>query len=64
MGVHQQLDNFPCSHLIQLERELQCEYNKILAQEELLWYQKSRENLVTKIPNFFIPLLFIGGGTR
>lgn len=45
-GVHQQLDIFPFSTLIQLEKDLQQELSSILAQEELLWYQKSRENWV------------------
>lgn len=44
-GVHKQLDVFPFAD-IQLERELQNELSSILAQEELLWFQKSRENWV------------------
>jgi endonuclease/exonuclease/phosphatase family metal-dependent hydrolase len=45
-GVHKQLDNHQTSDLILFERKLQQEYNKILSQEEMLWYQKSRENWV------------------
>lgn len=45
-GVHRELDYFPYSNLIIMERQLQLEYNKVLAQEEMLWYQKSRENWV------------------
>lgn len=42
-GAHRQLDIFVSSDLIQLERELQQQYNEVLAKEELLWFQKSRE---------------------
>jgi hypothetical protein len=45
-GVHQQLDYCQSSDLINFERHLQNEYNKVLAQEEMLWYQKSRENWI------------------
>lgn len=45
-GVHRQLDNYPCSSLITLERDLQEQHNRVLQQEELLWYQKSREKWV------------------
>lgn len=45
-GVHKQLDVFASSDLIMLEKELQDEYSIILAQEEMMWYQKSRENWV------------------
>lgn len=43
-GVHRQLDLFPYSDLIIMKRELQKQYDEVLHQEELLWYQKSREN--------------------
>ncbi|MCH86112.1 RNA-directed DNA polymerase (Reverse transcriptase), partial [Trifolium medium] len=43
-GVHQQLDVYQTSDLILFERQLQQDYNILLAQEEMLWYQKSREN--------------------
>jgi hypothetical protein len=45
-GVHKQLDNHQTSDLILFERKLQQEYKKILSQEEMLGYQKSRENWV------------------
>jgi hypothetical protein len=45
-GVHQQLDIYQTSDLIFFERQLQQDYNVLLAQEEMLWYQKSRENWV------------------
>lgn len=45
-GIHNILDSHLFSDLIQLEKTLQREYSSILAQEELLWYQKSRENWV------------------
>lgn len=45
-GVHRQLDISLSSALIKLERELQDQYNDVLAQEELLWFQKSREKWV------------------
>lgn len=32
--------------MMQLEAQLQSEYRSILHQEELLWYQKARENMV------------------
>jgi hypothetical protein len=34
------------THLIMTEASLQKEYNDVLKQEEILWYQKSRENWV------------------
>lgn len=45
-GVHQQLDYCQSSDLINFERHLQNEYNKVLAQEKMLRYQKSRENWI------------------
>lgn len=44
--VHMQLDSHLYSDLINLERALQKQYNEVLAQEELLWYQQSREKWV------------------
>lgn len=44
--VHRELDIYPYANLILLERELQNEYDTVLAQEEMLWYQKSREKWV------------------
>lgn len=45
-GVHRLLDTYPSSDVIRLEKELQNQYNEVLAQEELLQYQKSRKNWV------------------
>ena len=30
--------------MVQLEKTLQQEYNEVLAQEEILWFQKFKEN--------------------
>lgn len=40
------LDRVDSLHHVILEKELQREYNHILFQEEMHWYQKSRENRV------------------
>lgn len=45
-GVQRSVGKIDSARLCLLERELQNDYNKILYQEELLWYQKSREKLV------------------
>ena len=45
-GVQNCLDSDPYDALASFERKLQREYNDVLHQEELLWYQKSRENWV------------------
>lgn len=45
-GVHLQLDRYPTSDLIHLERDLQQQYSSVLEEEEMLWFQKSRENWV------------------
>lgn len=45
-GVHNQLDRYPYADLISLEKDLQNQYNQVLIEEELLWYQKSREKWV------------------
>lgn len=45
-GVHKKLDIFPYSGLIILERKLQALYNQVLHQEEVLWFQKSREQWI------------------
>lgn len=42
--MHQQLDYCQSSDLVNFERHLPNEYNKVLAQDKMLWYQKSREN--------------------
>ena len=45
-GVQRQLENFDSCSLVRLERSLQVQYNQVLRQEEMLWFQKSRENWV------------------
>jgi hypothetical protein len=45
-GVHIKLDVCPRSDLINLEMDLQRQYSIVLEEEELLWYQKSRENWI------------------
>lgn len=45
-GVHRELDYWPTSDMIRLEKDLQQQYNQILAHEEILWFQKSREKWV------------------
>lgn len=45
-GVHCQLDLYSYSDMIMLEKDLQRQYDQVLAQEKLLWYQKSREQWV------------------
>ena len=41
-GVQRELDVKVTSDLVQFEAQLQRDYNAILKQEELLWYQKVR----------------------
>lgn len=43
-GVERSRQRRDNQYLAQVERDLWREYNKLLAQEELLWYQKSRCN--------------------
>lgn len=45
-GIHTQLDLYPSSDLIHLEKDLQLEFSQVLEEEELLWFQKSQENWV------------------
>ncbi|XP_057449118.1 uncharacterized protein LOC130740498 [Lotus japonicus] len=45
-GVQRELDSLVTSDLVLFEADLQREYKSILKQEELLWFQKSRENRV------------------
>jgi hypothetical protein len=45
-GVQKYLENVDSRRHVQLEKELQQEYNHILYQEEMHWYQKSREQWV------------------
>ncbi|KEH18765.1 hypothetical protein MTR_8g028370 [Medicago truncatula] len=42
-GVHLYLERVDSIHHVLLEKELQNDYNHILFQEEIHWYQKSRE---------------------
>ena len=44
--VHRQLDMVITSDLIQLEINLQQDYKEVLAQKEMLWFQKSREEWI------------------
>lgn len=56
-GVHKQLDTFPYSHFIILEKQLQVQYDQVLHEEEMLWYQKSREQWIkfgNKNTKFFL----------
>ena len=45
-GVQRELDVRVTSDMVQFEKALQTEYREILKQEEILWYQKSREKWV------------------
>lgn len=46
--LRQELKEFTNSwtNLIILERQLQAQYNQVLHQEKMLWYQKSREKWI------------------
>lgn len=45
-GIQCTLERVDSRALVHLEYDLQHEYNRILLQEEMLWYHKSRENWV------------------
>lgn len=45
-GIHRALENTDSLGLILLEADLQKEYNDVLKQEEIFWFQKSREKWV------------------
>ncbi|KAL4328991.1 hypothetical protein AHAS_Ahas13G0255400 [Arachis hypogaea] len=45
-SIQQRMERVDALSLIQEERELQAEYSNLLMQEELFWYQKSREHWV------------------
>jgi len=42
--VQHKLETVDSTHLTMTKASLQKEYNDVLRQEEILWYQKSREN--------------------
>lgn len=44
--VHMELAVQPTSALIQFEKSLQVKYDQLVHREEILWFQKSRENWV------------------
>ena len=46
VGVQNCLEEQPTDSLAMLEKHLWKEYNMVLQQEELFWYQKSREKWV------------------
>lgn len=46
-GIQRTLETVDSIRLIHLEQQLQQEYDNILFQEELHWYQKSREKWIT-----------------
>ncbi|XP_057419083.1 uncharacterized protein LOC130713326 [Lotus japonicus] len=48
LGIQREMDWRGSEALVRLERNLQKEYGDILYQEEMLWYQKSRENWVRR----------------
>lgn len=43
-GIQCTLEHTDIPNLAMLERDIHKEYNEVLKQEEILWYQKSREN--------------------
>ena len=45
-GIQRRLESIDLGNLILLEKDLQVEYNQVLHQEEMLWFQKSREQWV------------------
>lgn len=45
-GIQRSLERVDSAHLLRLQRELLEEYEKILFQEEILWFQKSREKWI------------------
>lgn len=46
-GVQRSMSNQPRADLIRLNKNLQNELQEILLQEELLWFQRSREDWIT-----------------
>ncbi|PNY13870.1 ribonuclease H [Trifolium pratense] len=45
-GIQRALEDIDSANLLRLQKGLLDEYDNILFQEETLWYQKSRENLI------------------
>ncbi|XP_073272570.1 uncharacterized protein [Primulina huaijiensis] len=45
-GIQRTLCNQPRHRILKLDRKLRQELDKVLEQEELLWYQKSREDWI------------------
>lgn len=45
-GIQHALESTDSLGLIHLEADLQKEFNEVLKQEELMWFQKSREKWV------------------
>ena len=43
-GIQRSLENWDSLELLRLDLDLRREYDEVLAQKELLWYQKSQEN--------------------
>lgn len=46
VGTQRSLETMDSANLVRLERELQEEYQQPFSQEEILWFQKSREQWV------------------
>ncbi|KAK2451629.1 hypothetical protein QL285_010666 [Trifolium repens] len=45
-GIQRSLEMFDSARLVYLEQDLQLQYDRILSQEEILWYQKSRDKWI------------------
>jgi hypothetical protein len=45
-GIQLSLEKVDLARLVYLEHDLQLQYDRILAQEEILWYQKSRDKWI------------------
>ena len=43
-GIQKVLESYPSNNLIRLEYELKSDFEMIMTQEEILWYQKSRRD--------------------
>jgi len=61
-GIQKSLECSPSDALASLKRSLQTEYNRVLHQEELSWYQNSRDKWVKyrdKNTKFFHTLMTV-----